>query len=107
MFAVDNTKDIIFNFVAMKMTAFSRTRQLKDSIMNIIAAPHCSTGSCRCWVEMLQSPTLTGPANTATNGRFERGNPEALEQLRQADREVLSASEHSFRDREFRASGNG
>jgi hypothetical protein len=56
---------------------------------------------------MLQSPTLTGPANIATNGRFERGNPEALEQLRQADREVLSASEHSFRDREFRASANG
>ena len=65
------------------------------------------TGSSRCWVEMLRSPTLTGPADTAINGGLESGNREALEQLRQADREVLSASEHSFRDREFRASGNG
>jgi hypothetical protein len=35
------------------MMAFSRTHQLRDSIMNMIAAPHCSTGSYRCWVEVV------------------------------------------------------
>jgi hypothetical protein len=95
IFAVDNTKAIIFSFLVTKMKAFSRTHQLKDSIMNMIAAPHCSTAAVVAAASRwLRSPTLTGLADAAINRWFQRDNREALPQLRQADREAWNTVEH-------------
>ena len=47
---------------------------------------------------------LNDPDNTAINGRFESGNREVLEQMRQAERDAWSTIEHRLgdRDRELR-----
>jgi hypothetical protein len=47
-----------------------------------------------------RSLTLTGPSDTATNCRFKRPSREALDQMRQADRDAWSASEHRLGDRD-------
>ena len=76
-------------------------------MMNMITALHYSTAAVvAAGSRWLRSPTLTGPADTAINGRFERDNREALEQLRQSNRDAWSASEHRVgdRDRELRES---
>jgi hypothetical protein len=78
-------------------------------MMNMITAPHCSTATVvAAGSRWLRSPNLTGPADTAINARFERGNREALEQLRQFDRDTWSASKYRVgdRDRELRETGN-
>ena len=47
---------------------------------------------------------LNDPDDTAINGRFESGNREVLEQMRQAERDAWSTIEHRLgdRDRELR-----
>jgi|SRR6516162_5101516 hypothetical protein len=99
--SVDNTENIVLNFLITKMMAFSRTHQLRDAIMFMIAAPHCSTAAViAAGSRWLRSPTLTGPADSPINERPERDNREALEQLRQFDRDAWSATEHRLGDRD-------
>jgi hypothetical protein len=50
-----------------------------------------------------RSPDLSGPAYTATNGRFKWENHDALEQMQQADREAWLVIEYQLGDRDHEA----